>query len=97
MDLSMVNDYEGWTELYKRLISWELRLEEIEDSGMFEILESQKMEANTQFGKFVDKNYKDWFGSTEGPVLSHTIFRDLVRTERSEAHTSELQSIMRHS
>ena len=81
MDLSMVNDYGGWAELYKKLISWELRLEEIEDSGMFEILESQKAEANTQFGKFVDKNYKDWFGSNDGPVMSHTLFRELVRPE----------------
>ena len=61
MELAMVNTYEQWAELYKKLIYWELRLEEIEDSGMFEILESQKTEANQQFGKFVEKNYPDWF------------------------------------
>ena len=87
MDLSMVNDYGGWAELYKKLISWELRLEEIEDSGMFGILESQKTEANTQFGKFVDKNYKDWFRTNEGPVMSHTLFRELVRPELKDSRT----------
>ena len=48
-------------ELYKKLIYWELRLEDIEDSSMFEILESQKIEGNNQFGKFVEQNYQDWF------------------------------------
>ena len=86
MDLSMVNTYEEWAELYKKLIYWELQLEEIEDSGMFEILESQKIEANNQFGKFVDKNYPEWF-SGDGPVMSHTLFRELVQPEIGEGST----------
>ncbi len=86
MDLSMVNSFEEWADLYKKLIYWELRLEEIEDSGMFEILESQKVEANSQFSKFVDKNYADWF-SDEGPVMSHTLFRDLVQPEIKDTPT----------
>ena len=49
MDLSMVNSYQEWADLYQKLVYWELELEGIEDSGMFEILESQKLEANTQF------------------------------------------------
>jgi hypothetical protein len=28
---------------------------------MIEILESQKAEANSQFGKFIERNYEDWF------------------------------------
>lgn len=79
MDLSMVNSYEEWAELYKKLIYWELQLEEIEDSGMFEILESQKVEANSQFGKFVEKNYADWFNGQDAPVMSHTLFRELIQ------------------
>lgn len=81
MDLAMVNSHEGWVELYKKLISWELRLEEIEDSSMFEILESQKIEANNQFSKFVAKNYANWFTDTDRPVMSHTLFREMVLPE----------------
>ncbi len=81
MELSVVNDHEGWAELYKKLISWEMRLEEIEDSSMFEILESQKTEANNQFGKFVDKNYARWFSEDNAPVMSHTLFRELALPE----------------
>lgn len=87
MELAMVNCHEEWAELYKKLISWELRLEEIEDSGMFEILESQKTEANQQFGKFVEKNYSDWFTDKDGPIMSHTLFGQLVQPELRDGKT----------
>lgn len=87
MDLSVVNSYEEWIELYKKLIYWELQLEQIEDSGMFEILESQKVEANNQFGKFVDKNYADWFTDADAPVLSHTLFKKWIAPELKDSKT----------
>ncbi len=37
MDLSMVNDYEGWIDLYQKLVYWELELENIDDPAMIEI------------------------------------------------------------
>ena len=78
MDLSMVNSYEEWAELYQKLVYWEIELENINDQGMIEILESQKQEANSQFFKFIKKNYKDWFHGYDGPVLSHTLFKDVI-------------------
>ncbi|WP_420322484.1 PglZ domain-containing protein [Flagellimonas sp.] len=81
MDLSMVNSHEEWAELYKKLIYWELQLEEIEDTGMTEILESQKVEANSQFSKFIDKNYPNWFPDGDGPIMSHTLFRKKIQPE----------------
>ncbi|SHI89948.1 T9SS response regulator signal transducer PorX [Pseudozobellia thermophila] len=86
MDLSMVNSVDEWIDLYKRLIYWEMRLEDIEDNGMFEILESQKTEANNHFGKFVDRNYLDWFGG-DGPVMSHTLFKEWIQPEIEDAPT----------
>jgi len=85
MDLSMVNSFEEWSDLYQKLVYWELRLEDIEDVGMTEILESQKNEANHQFGKFIEKNYADWFDhKNEAPTLSHTLFKDKVVPELSD-------------
>jgi CheY-like chemotaxis protein len=79
MDLSMVNSFEQWAEMYQKLVYWELELENIEDTGMFEILESQKTEANNQFCKFIDKNYPKCFdNSIDPPIMSHTLFRDKV-------------------
>ncbi len=85
MDLMNVNTYEDWTEMYQRLIYWELQLENIEDSSMFEILETQKQEANTQFCKFIDKNYPVWFVDGEdAPTMSHTLFKRKILPEISK-------------
>ncbi len=82
MEMAMVNSYEDWVELYKKLIFWELELENIDDQGMIEILESQKTEANSQFGKFIERNYEDWFApKADKPVQSHTLFKELVVPE----------------
>jgi len=82
MDMAMVNSYEDWVELYKKLIFWELELENIEDQALIEILESQKAEANSQFGKFIERNYEDWFApKADKPIQSHTLFRELVVPE----------------
>ncbi len=84
MDLSMVNTYEEWVDLYQKLIYWEIELEDIEDHAMFDILESQKNEANLQFGKFIEKNYPDWFESrADAPIMSHTLFKEKVVPELS--------------
>ena len=79
MDMSTVNDYQEWVELYQKLIYWEIELENIEDAAMFEILESQKSEANHQFGKFLEKNYSDWFlPNVDAPIMSHNLFKENV-------------------
>jgi len=82
MDLSMVNSFDEWKELYKRLVYWELELEGIQDSAMIEILESQKSEANNQFCKFIDKNYPAWFeNDADAPTMSHQLFKDKIKPE----------------
>jgi len=78
MDLAMVNNYEDWIELYKKLVHWEIQLESISDVGMTEILESQKNEANSQFFKFIKKNYQGWFEGNDHPVLSHELFKQVI-------------------
>ncbi|OAZ05525.1 bifunctional response regulator/alkaline phosphatase family protein [Flavobacterium succinicans] len=82
LEMAMVNTYEDWIELYKKLLFWELELENIDDQSMIEILESQKVEANSQFGKFIERNYEDWFApKSNKPIQSHTLFKELVVPE----------------
>jgi CheY-like chemotaxis protein len=78
MDLGMVKTFEDWIELYKRLLHWEIQLESISDPGMSEILESQKNEANSLFFRFIKNNYADWFGTGDKPILSHTLFKEVI-------------------
>jgi CheY-like chemotaxis protein len=82
MEMAVVRTFEEWVECYKKLLFWELELEDIQDQSMIEILESQKAEANAQFGKFIERNYEDWFEpKAHKPVQSHTLFRELVVPE----------------
>ena len=81
----MVNSYEDWIDLYKKLIHWELELENISESGMLGILESQKLEANTLFYKFIKKNYEDFLTAHDKPTFSHTLFKDYVVPELSKS------------
>jgi CheY-like chemotaxis protein len=82
MEMASVNSFDEWTELYKKLIFWELELENINDQAMAHILEAQKQEANTQFSKFIERNYEDWFEpKADKPLLSHQLFREIVVPE----------------
>lgn len=91
MELSMVNSVQGWTDLYKRLIYWELELDKLEDEGLNGILASQKKEANSQFFRFIEKNYQDWFeGDEDAPVMSHTLFNKWVKPEIKEGEKTFL-------
>lgn len=79
MDMSMINSYQGWVDIYKKLVYWELELDEVNDDSMLEILQSQKTEANSEFFKFIEKNYASWFTSNnEAPILSHTLLKKKV-------------------
>jgi len=84
MDLAMVNSYQEWIDLYKKLVHWEIELESIADAGMIEILESQKNEANAQFFKFIQKNYQSWYEGDDKPLLSHDLFKEIIAPEISK-------------
>lgn len=79
-----LNTYEDWIAYFKKLMYWELELESLEDSSLFEIFETQMKEANTQFAKFITKNYPKWMQGQSAPVLSHTVFDKYVVPELQE-------------
>ncbi|HLV46500.1 MAG TPA: bifunctional response regulator/alkaline phosphatase family protein [Flavobacterium sp.] len=82
LELMQINTHEEWAELYKKLVFWELELEGAPNSGLMQILEDQKQQANTEFGKFIEKEYKYWINNPEdAPVFSHQIFRKWVAPE----------------
>lgn len=72
-------DAQEWSELYAKLCFWELELDKIEDSGMREILEMQKKEANHLFADFIEDNYLDWMnGTEEAPQMIHSLIKDKI-------------------
>ncbi len=80
MQLSDGLTFDEWVEIYKRLVFWELELSTSEDSGMNEVLQMQKSEANNMFARFIRANYQSWFGNrqSERPMISPEIFRKKI-------------------
>ena len=88
MQLNNRMDYSEWTDLYSKLVYWELQLDKIEDSGMGEIFEMQKKEANQLFCDFIENNYLDWLnGVEEGPLFIHNVLKDRVFKHNSNDKT----------
>ena len=77
MALNNNPDYNEWMEIYKKLVFWELEMKKSDSPEMQEILQSQKSEANTEFFKFISKNYSSWVTdpSAPAPIMSHTLMK----------------------
>jgi DNA-binding NtrC family response regulator len=60
MTLSDHLNWQEWQEVYKKIVYWELEIDQNQDKGMLEVLKMQKQEANQQFFKFIDKHYINW-------------------------------------
>lgn len=75
-------NHEEWTDLYKKLVYWELEMGQA-DASMVEVLESQKVEANLNFCKFVRKHYDSWLNdpNSKKPLLSHQLVKRKVLPE----------------
>src|SRR6056297_451890 len=78
--IAEANSFDAWADLYKKLVFWELELEENKDTGMQEVLKMQKNEANNGFGKFIQKNYESWFNQENDtkPMLSPSLFKERI-------------------
>src|SRR6478672_12285027 len=77
MALNSSPDYNEWMDIYKKLVYWELEMQKSDSPEMQEVLQSQKSEANTEFFKFVSRNYSSWVNpkSKDGPVMSHSLLK----------------------
>jgi DNA-binding response OmpR family regulator len=74
MQIMDCRTWDDWTDVYKRLVRWELELTATE-SQMTEMLEMQKKEANHGFAKFVKQNYMQWMQGDKHPTLSNELFK----------------------
>ena len=77
--------YEDWADVYRKLVFWELQMDQA-DASMAEVLESQKVEANSNFCRFVKKNYESWLNDPKAnkPLLSHQVMKRKVFPELQE-------------
>ena len=72
--INSASSLEDWMEVYRQLVFWELKLADT-DTAMDEMLMLQKREANTEFCKFVKRNYKGWLTDEDRPLMSPDLFK----------------------
>ncbi|MDP1725177.1 MAG: bifunctional response regulator/alkaline phosphatase family protein [Bacteroidota bacterium] len=75
MEMMDVNDFEGWVQMYRKLVYWELELAKSGETGMDEILAMQKRDANNGWTKFVKDNFVNFVKKPDAktPLMSHTV------------------------
>jgi CheY-like chemotaxis protein len=80
MALNSNPDHKEWMGIYKELVHWELSLQRSDSPEMQEIFQSQKNEANTEFFKFISRNYTSWINgkAIDKPVMSHTLVKEKI-------------------
>ncbi len=84
MNISMsfgdAEDHEDWANIYKKLNYWEIQIDSTENKNMQEVLETQKVEANSAFARFIKDEYMDWMkeSNPDRPLLSHQVLKEKV-------------------
>ena len=78
MEINSGLDYEEWVDVYRKIINWEIKIDESNSTAMWDILADQKREANAAFSKFIVKNYLTWTKYNNGPVMSNNLLRSKV-------------------
>ena len=81
MTLSDKLSWKEWKDVYRKLVFWELELQSSNDESMYQILTSQKSEANLLFSKYIENNYVKWLKTPDDasvPVMSNKLMKNKV-------------------
>lgn len=73
-------DFGRWKEIYKKLVFHELEIQSSNETGMEEVLQTQKVEMNKEFSRFIQRNYLDFidYNNSDAPIMSHSLMRRAV-------------------
>ncbi len=70
--------WQDWIEIYKELSKWQIDLGE-GDEALKQVLDDQVVDANREFGKFIEREYLSWLDQNEeAPLISQGIFKKYV-------------------
>ncbi len=70
-------DFQEWTEIYMKLVNWDMELDSHPEINLRQTLNDQKKEGNKEFSKFVEKNYKKWTAS-QGDEYTPTLTPEIT-------------------
>jgi CheY-like chemotaxis protein len=79
--LSSNLDFAEWISLYQKLVNWSLELDQHREIGLEQSLNEQYKEANKEFSRFIERNYKHWLSDSnnkDAPSLTPQITEKYV-------------------
>ena len=78
----------GWSDVYQKILYWEMEIDSIDSPELKEIFTYQKAEANIAFSRFIEKHYADLLFHEEGEKLfSNQVFKKLVAPKLNQKPT----------
>jgi CheY-like chemotaxis protein len=81
-------DENGWIDLYVKLTDWDIEIDNHSELGLRQTLLDQKRECNMEFGKFVERNYREWINQQNRKTpLSIDIVERYVLPELGERNS----------
>ncbi|MGQ9678218.1 MAG: T9SS response regulator signal transducer PorX [bacterium] len=76
----------GWAEYYKALGYWQTVFSRFGDRSLIELHQDRRREANDQFSRFVEDNYRRWIQG-DGPLMSHQLIEKRIKPLWNEGQT----------
>lgn len=71
--ISRADTIDDWYDLYRRLVFWDMQIASAATTGLDEMLDLQRREANMEFGKWMRRRYERWAADPEAdgrPLMS---------------------------
>ena len=73
------NCIEDWYAIVDKLTDWLVKFDNLGDQGLGQLLDDQWREANQQFTRFIESNYKNWLHSDKKPIMSPDIIPSFLQ------------------
>ena len=75
-EINNVESCDDWWRLYLRLVKWDLKFAQHQDSGLQNILIEQIQSCNKAFSNFIEINYENLIKKDNNSILSPSVFRN---------------------
>ncbi|RKZ17663.1 PglZ domain-containing protein [bacterium] len=74
----MATNFDEWARYYDRLVDWDLQLNKLADPEPARLNLDQIRDSNSDWARFVEREYLGWLDDAKGPVMSHRVLDHAV-------------------
>ncbi len=80
--------FQEWIDIYSRLVNWGIELDDHPELGLNQTLLDQVRECNLAFGRFIEKNYREWIEQKSNrPTMSPEVVDHFLLPELQEGRS----------